>query len=67
MKLTDKQARLLTLAAEGLTNAEIATYLGLKERTVKNMLTILYKQVGAKNCPHCVAIGMKRRWIKPVL
>ena len=41
--------RLLGLLAQGLTNKEIASELGLAEKTVRNRLSIMYKRLGVGN------------------
>ena len=47
--LSPRQREVLELAAEGLSNAEIAKRLFLTESTVKQHLTAAYKTLGARN------------------
>lgn len=47
----------LQLAAQGRTNRQIGTCLGLTENTVKVHLYRLYKKVGARDRTHAVAIA----------
>jgi DNA-binding NarL/FixJ family response regulator len=47
--LTPRELEILTLLAEGLSNAEIARTLGLKEPTVKGHLWRLYRKIGVRN------------------
>lgn len=47
--LTDKQAIVAQLIAEGLSNGEIASQMGIKEKTVKEYITKVYKQYKVKH------------------
>lgn len=47
--LTPKQFRTAILIAIGLTNAEIAEFLGTTEHVVKNLLRAIYDRVGCWN------------------
>jgi two-component system response regulator DevR len=44
--LTDQERRVLDLVAEGLTNRQIGTRLGLAEKTVKNYVSSLLAKLG---------------------
>jgi DNA-binding NarL/FixJ family response regulator len=46
IKLTDREREVLTVAAEGLTAREIATRLGVRERTVTTHLARIYGKLG---------------------
>ena len=48
-ELSPRQREVLQLAAEGLSNAEIAKWLFLTQSTVKQHLTAAYKTLGVKN------------------
>lgn len=56
MKLSEKQIKILNFAAQGKSNKEIGVIMELSERTIKNYFTILFKQVGARNRTHAVAL-----------
>ncbi len=43
---TDQERRILDLIAEGLTNRQIGTRLGLAEKTVKNYVSSLLSKIG---------------------
>lgn len=45
-KLSPRQKQLAKLLSEGLSNKEIAWYLGLTEGTVKVYLSSMYKRLG---------------------
>ncbi|MCK2244305.1 helix-turn-helix transcriptional regulator [Crossiella sp. S99.2] len=44
--LTDRESRVAALAAHGCTNRDIATRLGLTERTVEGHLSATYRKLG---------------------
>lgn len=44
--LTDQERRILDLIAEGLTNRQIGTRLGLAEKTVKNYVSSMLAKIG---------------------
>jgi RNA polymerase sigma factor (sigma-70 family) len=46
--LTERQCEIALLAAEGLSNKEIARRLGLSENTVKYQLHRIYHQIGIR-------------------
>jgi DNA-binding NarL/FixJ family response regulator len=47
--LSPQQFRVLTLAAEGLLNKQIADRLNVQERTVKAHLTAIFERLGVRN------------------
>lgn len=47
--LTPREDQLLDLVSEGLTNAEIAERLHVREQTVKNALSILFQKCYVRN------------------
>jgi len=48
-KLTKQEIFIWKLIAKGKRNREIATELGISERTVKNHITRLFKEIGVRN------------------
>ena len=62
--LTDRQLQVLTLLAEGRTNAEIAALLVVSTRTVDNHVAALLRRLGVRSrrdAPHAAAaIGLLR-------
>ena len=55
VSLSPRQAEVLALIAEGLTNNEIGTRLGITERTVKAYAQELYTKLGVRNRASAVA------------
>ena len=49
MLLTARERRLVRELLTGATNREIAARLGLREQTVKNLLSVIYRKVGVRN------------------
>jgi two-component system response regulator DevR len=47
--LTDQERRILDLIAEGLTNRQIGTRLGLAEKTVKNYVSSMLAKIGVRS------------------
>ncbi len=54
--LTPRQQEIMGLIADGLTDREIGTALGISEQTVKNHLTQTYIRLSARNRAHAVFI-----------
>ena len=47
-QLTDRQRQVIQLAAEGLTNDEIATALGLSTSTIPPIFEDIYRKMGVR-------------------
>ena len=63
--LTDRELEVLELAAQGLTNHEIAQRLYISVRTVEAHLTHVYNKLGAASRTQAVVSAMQRGWIHP--
>lgn len=61
--LSPKQRLILSLAAQGLTDVEIARRLGRSPRTVRTHLENVRERLGAVNTTNAVAIALSRRLI----
>ena len=61
--LSERDCVLLHLVREGLSNAEIGAALGLSEGTVKNLMTVLLANIGAKNRIEACRIAEKKGWL----
>lgn len=58
--LSDREQAVLRLIAEGLLNKQIATALGIGERTVKAHLTSAMNKLGADNRAHAAVVAVQR-------
>ena len=56
--LTRRQRQVLLLAANGNTNAAIATWLGVRPHSVTEVLTAAYRRLGASDRAQAVAIAL---------
>src|SRR5690606_41135861 len=61
--LTDRERRVLRMAAEGQTTAAIATALGLSEGTVRNYLSEAIGKLGASNRIEAARIARDKGWL----
>lgn len=61
--LTDRERRVLRLAGEGRTSAEIAAELGLSEGTVRNYLSEAISKLGAQNRVEAARIAREKGWL----
>jgi DNA-binding NarL/FixJ family response regulator len=65
VSLTPRDRYLMRRLAAGARNREIADELGLSEQTVKNVLSALYRKLGASNRAEAVGVAMRERLIEP--
>jgi PAS domain S-box-containing protein len=65
--LSDREAQLLELAAEGLTDAAIAKRLGIRETTVSTYWARIRAKVGTVSRTELVAKALRRRYQQMVL
>lgn len=56
-ELTENELLVLTLAARGMTYAEIANIREVTLNTVKSQLDTIRNKLGARNLPHAIAIA----------
>jgi DNA-binding NarL/FixJ family response regulator len=63
--LTDRELEVLQLAAQGLTNYDIAQRLYISVRTVEAHLTHTYNKLGVGSRTEAVVHAMRRGWIPP--
>lgn len=62
--LSRREHEVLCLAAEGLTNKEIAYRLGISERTVQFHINSIFNKTTSSSRTEAVAIALRNRWIK---
>jgi DNA-binding NarL/FixJ family response regulator len=63
LELSYREQQVLIRISRGLTNKEIASQLGLNERTIKHYLTQLFKKMRVRN--RLQAIQSAKRWRSP--
>ena len=59
--LSARQMEVLRWMAEGLTDERIAEQLNLSRKTVVTHVQAVYRNLGARNRAHAVALGFRRR------
>lgn len=62
--VTDRQAEILQLLAEGCSTGEIAHRLDLSHSTVRHHVERARRQLEARNHAHAVAIALRKGWIR---
>jgi len=60
---TDAQLQVLRLAADGLTNAEIAARLGRSTDTVRTHMQKIRERFGVRSATQAVAVAFRRGWL----
>ncbi|MDX2542189.1 response regulator transcription factor [Streptomyces sp. WI04-05B] len=61
--LTDREREVLRAAADGATNAELATILHLSQGTVRNYLSTAIQKLTARNRTEAVRIAREKGWL----
>jgi DNA-binding NarL/FixJ family response regulator len=61
--LTRREAEVMKMVAKGMSNRDIAGYLGLAERTVKGYLMSIFSKLGVGSRTEAVHEALKRGWI----
>ena len=59
--LTRRERQVLALMTGGHLNKEIAEMVGIKEMTVKNHISQIFKKLGAKNRTHAVVMTLRQK------
>jgi DNA-binding NarL/FixJ family response regulator len=62
--LSPRETEVLALAAEGLTNKEIAYRLGISDRTVQFHMNSIFNKTGTYSRTEAVALGVRNGWFK---
>ncbi|ONK10359.1 helix-turn-helix transcriptional regulator [Streptomyces sp. MP131-18] len=63
--LTERRIQILRHLANGLTTDEIAAEIHIGRNSVLTHLQYTYRQLGARNGAHAVAIAMVRGFVEP--
>ncbi len=63
-ELTPRQAEILQSITRGLTNADIAKQLGIREDSVKEHVNAIFTKLGAANRSEAIAIAMRKHLLK---
>lgn len=61
--LSPREFEVLTLAAQGLTNKEIAYRLRLSERTIQFHMNSIFNKTGTNSRTEAVAMALKNNWL----
>lgn len=64
LALSERETSIVRLAAEGLTNAEMAALVRLSERTVKQVLEQAAQKLGARNRKHLIALAVQKKLVR---
>ena len=59
-----RESQVLCLAAQGLTNKEIAYRLGISERTVQFHINSIFNKTAASSRTEAVALALRNGWIQ---
>lgn len=63
--LSPREIEVLTLAARGLTNKEIAYRLGISDRTVQFHMNSIFNKTGTNSRTEVVALAVRNGWVSP--
>ena len=63
-ELTPRQTEILHSITRGLTNADIAKQLGIREDSVKEHINAIFAKIGASNRAEAVAIALRKHLLK---
>jgi DNA-binding NarL/FixJ family response regulator len=58
--LSARDERILALVAEGKTNKEIAAELGLSDKTIKNLLSVIFQKLQISRRSQAAALFVRR-------
>ena len=61
--LSPREAEVLSLTADGLTNKEIAYRLGLSQRTVQFHLNSIFNKTNTNSRTEAVALALRQNWL----
>lgn len=61
-----REHQVLSLAAQGMTNKEIAYRLGISERTIQFHMNSIFNKSGTESRTEAVALALRYGWIEPI-
>jgi DNA-binding NarL/FixJ family response regulator len=61
-----REYQVLSLAAQGLTNKEIAYRLGISERTVQFHVNSIFNKTATNSRTEAVALALRKGWLSPL-
>ncbi len=61
--LTQREIQILSYIANGNTNKEVASILGISDQTIKNHVSAILRKLNANDRAHAVAMAMQHHWI----
>jgi len=64
--ISEREMRILDLAAQGMTNYQIGMSLGVSEHTVKSAISQLLARLGLRHRTEAVVYALKSGWIGPL-
>jgi DNA-binding NarL/FixJ family response regulator len=62
---SQREYQVLSLAAQGLTNKEIAYRLGISERTVQFHVNSIFNKTATSSRTEAVALALRQGWLSP--
>lgn len=62
--LSEREMEVLSCVVGGMSNKEIASYLGISHQTVKNHVTSILRKFGVEDRTQAVVYALKRGWVK---
>jgi two-component system, NarL family, response regulator DegU len=62
--LSDREMEVLTCVVRGMSNKEIASFLGISHQTVKNHVTSILRKFSVEDRTQAVVYALKRGWVK---
>jgi two-component system, NarL family, response regulator DegU len=64
LPLSAREMEVLTYVTKGLSNKEIARYLGISHQTVKNHVTAILRKLGVEDRTQATVYALRRGWVR---
>ena len=64
LPLSAREMEVLTYVTKGLSNKEIALYLGISHQTVKNHVTAILRKLGVEDRTQATVYALRRGWVR---